>query len=96
MNDSGWSTQTNKMLLKFTWHNDAYENIEWFNLIIRAYEPITNGTKVVTFTLILDNQGEVWFRVMSEDTCRDYTWRDSLLLSHDKVNNGTSLTIYFP
>ena len=75
-NDSGKSASIeSKVVPRFLGFGDAYDHVERFKQICRAYEPLTETTKVASFGLTLDDQAGIWFRTLNEDIVTDFARR---------------------
>ena len=53
---------------------DAYDHVKRFKHICRAYEPLTETTKVAAFGLTLDDQARIWFRTLNDDIFVDFEY----------------------
>ena len=73
-NDSGKSASISKLVLRFLGFGDAYDHVERIKQICRAYEPLTETTKVAAFGLTLDDQAGIWFRTLNEDIVADFEY----------------------
>ena len=54
-NNNGKSASISKLVPRFLGFGDAYDHVERFKQICRAYEPLTETTKVTAFGLTLDD-----------------------------------------
>ena len=63
-----------KLVPHFIGFSNAYDHVERFKQICRAYEPLTNITKVAAFKLTLDDQAGIWFRTLNEDIVADFEY----------------------
>ena len=63
-----------KLVPCFLSFGDTYDHIERLKQVFRAYEPLTEVTKVAAFRLMLDDQTGIWFRTLNEDIVADFEY----------------------
>ena len=73
-NNNGKSSSISKLVPLFLSFSDAYDHVERFKKICRAYEPLTETIKVAAFRLTLDDKAGIWFRTLKEDIVADFEY----------------------
>ena len=75
----------------FLGFNDAYDHIECCKKTSRAYQPTIEAMKMATFGFTLDDQADIWFRMLAEDIVTDFNMASKISWQNlpDKGTNGT-------